>query len=171
MSRVLLGLGLDARLVGSGFFFLCGTFHLLSLASSTNKNVGKELHRPCLREVQGQDFKGVGDLGSAEKEWLTDFYGRVPRGYLVVRGLGTVLKEYSHKSLKRRYSHNTHAHQAAINWTLCMSHCLRKCYAVFRTLESPIFSINHFVLYGGFGGELIRVWNPPNHGLLWKWKG
>lgn len=53
-----------------------------------------------------------------------------------------------------------------------MSHCLRKCYAVFQTSasEASIFSVNHFVLYGAFGGEIIRVWNPLNDGLFLEWE-
>lgn len=37
----------------------------------------------------------------------------------MVPGLGTILKENPHKSLKRRYSHNTHTHQAAMICLLC----------------------------------------------------
>lgn len=39
------------------------------------------------------------------------------------------------------------------------------------TLEASIFSINHFMLHGAFGGEIIRMQNPPNDSLLWEWEG
>lgn len=40
-----------------------------------------------------------------------------------------------------------------------MSQCLRQ-------TSTSIISINYIVLYAAFGSEIIRVWNPPNHGLL-----